>query len=171
MIAWILSLMIALQPQAPWRDSYEETARAIATVVEEEPPFFRGVDAKHRTAALLVSLAWAESRFDPKAVGDHGRSVGLYQIFHANLPTKEGFGKADILGNALAATRVAHRMIRESMNVCAQSKVEERLAWYASGDSTCHFGAAASKFRYGTAMRVFREHPPTPSAMRTALAP
>ena len=170
MIAWILSLMIALQPQAPWRDSYEETARAIATVVEEEPAFFKGPDGRHRTAALLVSLAWAESRFDPKAVGDHGRSMGLYQIFHANLPTKEGFAKADILGNPLNATRVAHRMIRESMNVCASRPVEDRLAWYASGDGSCHFGAAASKFRYGTAMRVFRQHPPT-AAMAQASAP
>lgn len=160
MIAWILSLMIALQPAAPWRDTYEDTAKAIASVVNEEAPLFAGKDGREKSAALLVALAWAESRFDPKAVGDHGRSVGLYQIFHTNLPTAEGFGRAEILGNALNATKVAHRMLKQSMRVCGKRPVEERLGWYASGDAACSKGLSESRFRVGLALKAYRAHPP-----------
>jgi hypothetical protein len=160
MVAWILVLMLALQPRAPWRDSYEETAKAIANVVTEEAPLFAGAEAKERTAALLVALAWAESRFDPKAVGDHGRSVGLYQIFSANLPTSEGFKREDILGNPTNATRVALRMLRQSMNVCGKRPIEERLGWYASGNAQCAKGLPESRFRVGLGQRIYREHPP-----------
>jgi hypothetical protein len=160
MIAWILSLMIALQPQAPWRETYEDTAKAIATVVNEEPALFAGKDGKEKSAALLVALAWAESRFNQKAVGDHGHSMGLYQIFHTNLPTPEGFGKNDILGNALNATKVAHRMLKQSMAVCGRKPVEERLGWYASGDAACSKGLSESRFRVGLAFKVYKANPP-----------
>lgn len=160
MVTWILTLMVALQPSAPWRDTYEQTAKAIAEVVQEEVPLFGGADARERSAALLVAVAWAESRFDPKAVGDHGRSVGLYQIFQPNLPTREGFKRDDILDHAVNATKVAHRMFRESMNVCAKRPLEERLGWYASGDGSCARGLPESRFRMGLAARVFKQHPP-----------
>ena len=39
---WILSLMLTLQPKAPWADTYESTAESIATVVESEAPLFAG---------------------------------------------------------------------------------------------------------------------------------
>jgi hypothetical protein len=160
MIAWILSLMIALQPRAPWRETYEDTAKAIASVVSEETALFAGKDGKEKSAALLVALAWAESRFDPKAVGDHGHSFGLYQIFHTNLPTPEGFAKADILGNQTNATKVAHRMLKQSMGICGKRPVEERLGWYASGDAACSKGLSESRFRVGLAFKVYKANPP-----------
>jgi hypothetical protein len=160
MIAWILSLMIALQPKAPWRDTYEDTAKAIASVVGEEAALFSGTDGKEKSAALLVALAWAESRFDQKAVGDQGHSVGLYQIFHTNLPTQEGFARKDILGNPINATKVAHRMLKQSMQICGKRPVEERLGWYASGDGACSRGLSESRFRVGLAFKVFRANPP-----------
>jgi Transglycosylase SLT domain len=158
MITWILSLMIALQPQAPWRETYETTAKAIAGVVNDQAPLFAGDDGREKSAALLVALSWAESRFDPKAVGDHGRSVGLYQIFGPNLPTPEGFGRTDILGNQVNATKVAHRMLKQSMSLCGKYPVEERLGWYAAG--TCDKGHSESRFRVGLAFKIFKAHPP-----------
>jgi Transglycosylase SLT domain len=163
MVAWILVLMISLQPRAPWRDSYEDTATAIAAVVENEKPLFAGPDAKERTAALLIALSWAESRFDPKAVGDHGHSVGLYQIFHTNLPTPEGFRRGDILGNPSHATSVAIRMLRQSMGVCARRPVGEQLGWYASGDGQCEKGLSES--------RIFKQHPPKDTKVVLTPAP
>jgi Transglycosylase SLT domain len=157
MVAWILSLMVALQPNAPWKESYERTAQSVADVVAAEEPLFSGPQGREKGAAILVALAWAESRFDPKAVGDQGRSVGLYQIFGPNLPTPEGFGRKDILGNPLNATKVALRMIRASMAVCAKFPLLERLGWYAAGD--CQRGAGASRFRVGLAMKVMQSHP------------
>jgi hypothetical protein len=160
MIAWILTLMIALQPRAPWLDTYEATAKAIASVVAEEAPLFSGTEGREKSAALLVALSWAESRFDPKAVGDQGKSVGLYQIFHTNLPTPEGFARKDILGNQPNATKVAHRMLKQSMTICGKRPVEERLGWYASGDGACAKGLSESRFRVGLALKVFKANPP-----------
>ena len=37
MSAWILLLMMGLQPEAPWRDTYATTANAIAKGAEAEP--------------------------------------------------------------------------------------------------------------------------------------
>jgi Transglycosylase SLT domain len=170
MVAWILVLMIALQPRAPWRDTYEQTATAIADVVENEPALFTGPEAKERTAALLIGLSWAESRFDPKAIGDHGRSVGLYQLFGANLPTPEGFKRNDILGNQVNATKVALRMLRESMSVCRKRPVGEQLGWYASGDGQCSKGLSESRYRVGLAQKVFKQHPPK-GTQAVAIAP
>jgi hypothetical protein len=165
MVAWVLSLMVALQARAPWRETYEDTAKAIVDIVEAEEPLFSGAQGREKSAAVLVALAWAESRFDPKAVGDHGRSVGLYQIFGPNLPTPEGFGRADILGHPGNASRVALRMIRASMAVCSKFPLLDRLGWYAAGD--CQRGASASRFRLGLAMKVMASHPvPKVAAVR-----
>jgi Transglycosylase SLT domain len=157
---WILSLMLGLQPRAPWLASYEDTAKAIATVVEAEVPLFTGERGREKTAALMVALAWAESRFNPGAVGDHGLSVGLYQMSSANLPSPEGYRRADLLGHPIASSEVALHMLRQSFAVCAARPLNERLAWYASGDSYCQRGQSESRYRVGLAMRAFTKYPP-----------
>ena len=78
--AWVLSLMLALEPHSPYAATFSATATAIAHVVASEQPLFDGADGRVRTAALLVSLGWFESRFDQHAVGDHGGAHGLFQV-------------------------------------------------------------------------------------------
>ncbi len=149
MSAWILSLMLVLQPQAPWRATYEATAAAIAATVQREEPLFAGEQGRERTAALLVSLAWFESRFDAHALGDHGRSHGLYQI--------QEHGE---LADPADATRAALGMLRESFRVCRARPLEERLGWYAAGGPDCSRGLRESRHRVARAMWLFRTHPP-----------
>lgn len=151
--AWILSLMVSLQPvdRTPWADTFASTALAIDQVVLEEEPLYRGPDGKERTAALLVSLAWFESRFRVDAVGDHGQSIGLYQVSKAHAPREELLGAA-------SATRVALGLIRESQRVCAGRALPEQLGWYASGGRACG-GLAKSRHRMGLAAKLVREHP------------
>jgi Transglycosylase SLT domain len=170
---WILSLMLGLQPRAPWLASYEDTAKAIATVVTAEVPLFTGERGREKTAALMVALAWAESRFNPGAVGDHGLSVGLYQMSSANLPSPEGYRRADLLGHPIASSEVALHMLRQSFAVCAARPLNERVAWYASGDSYCQRGQSESRYRMGLAMRAFTKYPPpaTYAAAPTAAVP
>ncbi len=152
MAAWVLSLLIFLQPDAPWRASYEETARAIAEATERAEPLVPGPDGRARTAALLVAVAYHESRFDPKAVGDGGRSFGLFQ--HQR-------GGTSNFAPAVAAPRALETM-RASLNACRARPADERLAAYASG--RCDKGLAASRARLslGRAL-VARQPPPAPA--------
>jgi Transglycosylase SLT domain len=159
-VSWIIILMEALQADAPWKSSYEQTARAIASVVEAKEPIFDGEQGREKTAALLVAVAWAESRFNPKAVGDQGKSVGLYQIFHTNLPTPEGFRQDDILGHPNNATIVAYRMLRYSMNACEKVPFANRLGAYTGGTCTGEKAVWQSKYRLNLAKKVFDEHAP-----------
>ena len=63
MQSWIISIMIALQPVAitPWASTYATTADAIARAASAEP-LFAGESGPARTAALLISVSWYESR-------------------------------------------------------------------------------------------------------------
>jgi hypothetical protein len=152
---WILSLMTALQPDAPWKDTYQATADAIDTAVAEQPSLF-GDDHEGRakTAAVLVALAWAESTFKPNAVGAGGVR-GLYQA-----------GGKGNLTDPLKASRVALTMLRESFRLCRARPVEERLAIYAAGGTSCKEMSARtlekSRFRVGKALSLVKRLPPPP---------
>lgn len=160
MTFWILAMMVALQPpeSTPWADSYLTTAAAIATAVETEPPLFAGPDAVAKTAAAMVALSWFESRFDVGAVGDHGRSHGLYQIERSNL--SEGVTEETIKLDAELATREAMRLLRQSMRICRNEKPDFGWAWYAAGGRGCRTpGFVKSAHRIALGRRLFRENP------------
>jgi len=146
-ISWILSLMILLQPNAPWKSDYEN----IATGIEQgakRVPVFQGDSAVKMTIALDVSLAWYESRYDRHAVGDHGTAHGLYQV-HA--PEDETIEEQTVNANLL---------LKHSFKVCIANPLNERLAWYASGKGDgCENegGRKASRHRMATAMWLFRK--------------
>jgi hypothetical protein len=151
--SWILSLMLVLQPQAPWSDTYSSTASAIDQAVQEEPALFSNdAEGRARTAALLVALAWAESTFKPNAVGRRGVR-GLYQVG----------GRGD-LSDPLKASRVALELIRDSFRLCGGRPVSERLAVYAAGGTSCKDpGTEAlkkSRFRVMKGAWLVKQHPP-----------
>lgn len=145
MIAWILAAMVLLQPSAPWKDSYEHTAKGILEGATSEP-IFRGDGGVFRTVALDVSLAWFESRFNPVALGDKGRSWGLYQF--------QDHGKPE---GVKAQTIIANRLIRESFRICAARPLEERLGWYAAGGNGCDRGLTHSRHRIWKAQWLIRK--------------
>jgi hypothetical protein len=150
---WILSLMMLLQPRAPWIGTYEATASAIDQAVQEEESLFPDEpDGRAKTAAILVALAWAESTFKPNAVG-YGGVRGLYQIGgHGNL------------SDPLKASRVALELLRESFRLCAKRPVNERLAQFAAGGSSCKApGEEAlkkSRFRVSKGLWLVKQKPP-----------
>jgi hypothetical protein len=174
MAAWILSLMLFLQPSAPWRDTFPATAEAIS-VAAHEAPIFTGRDAVERTAAQLVALMWFESRFDPNAAGDHGQSLGLAQIGVSNLHAL-GLTREQLFDPA-TNTRAALRMMQLSFVVCRVHPKEERLAHYAAGGDGCTKGIKESVHRTQLAARLLRDHPvfwseatPAPSGSGSQLA-
>ena len=140
--------MLKAEPAAaasPWRSSYERTARAIAKASEAQP-LFAGEDGPEKTAALVVSVAWFESRFQPDALGDHERladgrkgeptSFCAMQINRTNLAGL-GVSREKLLGDIDACIGAGLRLMRASFRVCAGQEVERRLDWYAVGGNAC----------------------------------
>jgi hypothetical protein len=126
--SWICAVVTAWSPHLPAKN---EISLAIAAAAFVQPAF-EGDDGVEKTAALLVGLALHESSFDPAAVGDSGRSHGLYQI----QTSTAGTAKAD-LTDPVTSSMVAAKLIRQSLAACRALPLEERLAWYAEGRGAC----------------------------------
>ncbi len=137
LVSWTLSMMTWLQPEAvtPWFATYEQTALTFAQVAEESP-LFEGESGPRRTVAMLVSVAWFESRFDLKAIGDQGRSFCMFQISRSNHKWL-GVTKTELLESVDTCTRAAHTMMKTSLSNCRGKPFEDRLGWYAVGGPGC----------------------------------
>lgn len=155
-IAWIVGMMTALEPSAPWRATYERTAEAIARVAESDP-LFEGGDAA-RTAALLVAVAWHESRLKPDARSANGQWLCLYQVDKRQVKSA-----ARVLADPEECTRAAMTILRASLKRCAKSPTDDRLAFFMSG--ACDKGLPQSRYRMFLAKKLLKDHPlPTVTA-------
>ncbi|MDB5216695.1 MAG: hypothetical protein JWO86_4622 [Myxococcaceae bacterium] len=151
-VQWVVGLMVALEPSSPWRGTYEKSAEAIARVAESEPVF--DDHGEERTAALLVAIAWYESRLKPTAKSKDGQFVCLYQVDKRHLADPQ---KA--LDDPEVCTRAAIKIIRASLQQCGAAKkpLDDRLAQFMSG--TCDKGVVDSRYRMFLAGKLLREHP------------
>lgn len=148
---FVLAMMLKAQPAAPWRASYERTAVAIARASSARP-LFAGADGAERTAALVVSVAWFESRFQPDAEGDRPclerdargecsrrgepQSFCALQVGRSNLAWL-GVTRERLLEDVDACVDVGLRMMHLSFRVCRAEPLEHRLAHYAAGGYRC----------------------------------
>ncbi|MDB4944374.1 MAG: hypothetical protein JWP97_3908 [Labilithrix sp.] len=149
-VAWVVGLLVALEPSAPWRPTFEKTAEAIARVAESDPLFDeRG---EERTAALLVSIAWYESRLKPNARSKNGQWLCLYQVDKRHLPEPQ---KA--LEDPELCTRAALKIIRASLQACTRQRPDDRLAQFMSG--SCERGGTESRYRMFLASKLLKDHP------------
>lgn len=154
-VAWVVGLMAALEPSAPWRGTYEKTAEAIARVSESEPLFED--KGEERTAALLVAVAWYESRFRPNAKSANGQWYCLFQIDRRHLADPQ---KA--LDDPEVCTRAAVKILRTSLEMCKKHPLDERLAAFMSG--SCDRALPESRVRMFLANKLLRQHPmPAPA--------
>jgi len=158
---WVLGIMYEMEPATPWIFTYGETADAIAEASNSDPLYKNDKEGAIRTASLLIALAWHESRFQPNVVGDHGRSLGLFQI---QPPTAHVDGSLLLLPRSAAL--IAIDLIRSSFKACAKHPVKERMAWYAAGGHTCaddgempRKAVIASKSVVTIAEKLFKNHP------------
>jgi hypothetical protein len=151
-VAWVVGLLVSQEPQAPWRGSYTKTAEAIARVAESEPLFDQR--GEERTAALLVAIAWYESRFKPNAVSANKQYLCLFQIDKRHLADPD---KA--LADQEVCARAAIKIIRASLQKCASKPENDRLAIFMSG--ACDRGVAESRYRMFLAQKLVKEHPMT----------
>jgi hypothetical protein len=149
-VQWVVGLLVALEPSAPWRPTYEKTAEAIARVAESEPLF--DDHGEERTAALLVGIAWYESRLKPNAKSKNGQWFCLYQVDKRHLPDPQ---KA--LDDPEVCTRAAIKIIRASLQSCAKHPFDDRLAQFMSG--SCDKGVADSRYRMFLGTKLLKDHP------------
>jgi len=155
-VQWVVSLMVALEPSSPWRATFERSAEAIARVSESEPLFEDQGEQRtgeHRTAALLVAIAWYESRLKPNAKSKNGQWLCLYQVDKRHLADPQ---KA--LDDPEVCTRAAVKILKGSLAKCSKNAADERLAMFMSG--ACDKGLADSRYRTFLANKLLKDHPP-----------
>src|SRR5665213_743767 len=137
---------------------YESIAKDLADVVENSPPLFSGMTGKAETALVILSIASYESgdfREDIdtiKGSGDHGRAHCLMQI---EFPLRAG----ETLNDRKDCFRIGLSRIKESMQACPKSHVEERLAVYARGKCDDTWGIRNSKMKMRRARGWFKANP------------
>lgn len=156
LFTWVLAASSLLSPGR----QHDELASAIANRVEAEPPLFRGDEDRHRTAALLVAIAFRESSLRAAAVGDHvGGKPTSFCAFQVNLPwgakTADGWTGSDLLEDPEKCVAAAMRMLRVSVRVCPSSPI----AWYAAGPAGCESPRAQriSRDRMAIAQRLLKD--------------
>lgn len=175
--ATIMKILYAMEPMNPHVGAYGEISEAIAAASNQNPLFPDREDGSARTASLLVSVAWFETKFHPNLLGDGGKSFGMYQI---QPRTAESLGRP-IMTNQLLSPReasfIAIDLFRVSMTQCQARPWEERLTWYvASNGCPSHpILVRKSMDRMLLADRLFRDHFPQflslPSPTFAALKP
>ena len=149
MIHWLVAVMLALQPVAPWRGTYRDTAAAIDRAAHAAP-LYLGEDGPSRTALELIAIAWHESRFQPDALAEDGSgTVCLGQVDARGLMASAEAIRTDL-------DLCVHAMLeraRESHRVCRLRGRDglERLGQYTGGGGSCSRGLEASRRRAGLA--------------------
>lgn len=130
--ATLMAMLYHLEPNSPHVPRYGEIALAIEKASNQDPLFPQHEAGSEATAAILVSLAWHESRFHPNIVGDNGKSFGLFQI---QPPTAKL--QANVLLQPATASFIAIDLIRSSFSYCSDRPWVERLSWYIASGRGC----------------------------------
>jgi hypothetical protein len=169
LFTWVLAASSLL---APGRQ-HDELASAIANRVEAEAPLFKNDEDRHRTAALLVAIAFRESSLRAAAVGDHvGGKPTSFCAFQVNLPwgakTADGWTGNDLLDDPEKCVATAMKMLRVSVRVCPSSPI----AWYAAGPAGCESPRAQriSRDRMAIAQRLLKDVRPGEDAGPSTLS-
>lgn len=156
LFTWVVAASSLLAPTR----QHDELARAIANRVEAEAPLFKDDEDRHRTAALLVAIAFRESSLRAAAVGDHvGGKPTSFCAFQVHLPwgakTADGWTGSDLLDDPEKCVAAAMRMLRVSIRVCPSSPI----AWYAAGPAGCESPRAQriSRDRMAIAQRLLKD--------------
>ncbi len=142
-IPFVLRLMAAACSCTPSEALARDVATPIAQVVSDVRPLFAGPAGSERTAALVVAVAWRESKFDNRAVSETD-DYCLVQI-HA---------RPSLARDVTQCLRTGIWMLRESFRSCAAWPI----ATYAEGPRGCSSKRAKwiSDDRMGLAEEILR---------------
>lgn len=165
---WVLKLMFAVQPVAPWTNTYESSAEVIA---EESihNPLFEGEDGR-KTAAILVALGKFEGALKPDAKGDCDKtdektgmcvkgskphSFCMFQVNESNF-ARMGVTQDQMVTDFRVCTKTALRLAHESFRSCRSLPLEDRLNAYAEGRGGCRPSVVKGKHRMNYGMHLFK---------------
>jgi hypothetical protein len=95
---------------------------------EAEPPLFEGEDGRFKTALLLLSIAYHESRWNSKALNPDG-DAGIMQT---RALWWGGYKKEQILGNPALGYRLGLHALQHLRGVCG-GKSQRWLGAFATG--------------------------------------
>ena len=113
LLAFVWLLIAALHPGASHTGDVATLAPAIAAVVSHDP--LPTGWTQHESAAVLVTMAWHESRFGAHLVGparcDKKNDCSAYGIYQAE-------HRPDLANDAVAATRQEYYMLRVGVRDC-----------------------------------------------------
>lgn len=168
---WILNVLLAMEPNTPWKGTYESTAEAFAKYAVQMP-LFQGDEDGRKTASIFVSVAWFEGHFKPDAQGDcdktdpktgmcaAGRphSFCTFQINESNLKSFD-VTKDQLLSDIDTCTRVAASIMKRSFSVCKDRPLEDRLNWYAAGGGDCRANVPKGRHRMNKGKWVYDRFP------------
>lgn len=166
--ALALRMMTAIQPDAPWKDTYPATADAFGEVAHDSP-LFEGERGGERTVALFVSLAWFEGNFKQDARGDclkkdeKGRCIAdpqslcTFQVGRTHLASL-GTTEAEIQSDIRVCTKSARSLLATSMRICAAKPRAQWLGWYAAGGEGCDRAMTKSSHRMMKAEWLFSHY-------------
>ncbi len=161
----VLAALNKIEPFGPFVPQYGELSEAIAQASNEDPLFPEDEHGCRKTAAILIAVAWYESRFQPNAVGNQGKSFGLYQIRPV-----EGV-PSNAVTNPRSASFVVIDQIRTSFEACKNQPYGERLLCYVSSNGPASTKQEAVKKSYDRllmAMRIWPMLIPPPVALLQA---
>jgi hypothetical protein len=114
----------------------DHTAFALGTAaaIYDAEPLFKNDENKHKTAALLVAVAFREGSLRTDAIGDSGKSFSAFQShLPYNRKTPEGWSGEEVRADPEKAARTAIRMLKDSLHACPTHP----LAIYAEGPQGC----------------------------------
>ena len=154
---YVQRIMEHLQPSAPWIMTYGETASAIAEAANTDPLWPHHEDGARKTAVLLATIAWYESRYHANAVHTDTDGTSSFGLFQIKPPTANV--NASLLQNPRNAAFVAIDLIRTSFEACKHEPLSRRLAWYTAGGGCRKPGYSTSELRMNTALRLMKENP------------
>jgi hypothetical protein len=158
-LAIILHMASTEDITAPWADTYEETASAIAFAADTD-----------QEAYTLLAIGWIESRYNPAMMGDCAKGVptsvkvcqshGAFQLSKHWLAARSG-----IVAQALTAIRL--------VRLSAPLSPAHPLSWYACGHAPPFPSSCARASQRVTLLSALLAHlpiDPTPDATEPAQA-
>jgi hypothetical protein len=130
-----LATMRWLAPEPSLEAEHATLARAMAEVIAEEPPLFRGDADRLRTTSLVLAVAFREGTFRTSVLGDCTESApgepcrGRPRSYCTMQVNRTVGGSAELNDDPVLCIRKGLALLRASVHVSRTDPV----AWYAAG--------------------------------------
>ena len=160
---WLVAFLMAKAPHLTEARSWR-IAQDIEQVVLSEQPLWDDPQGRARTALLLASVMWHESKFAIEVDEHTGRQrrrpyVCMMQVRVGRGRTQEGWTAQQLAEDRQKCLRAGLHIAQHSFRLCAGQPDHLRLAAYVSG--SCRKGHPQSRVRIQEVKRWWSLHQPS----------